>query len=251
MDPAQLAVQLWTVRETLKTPKEIGATLEKIRKIGYAGVELAGLGPIGTAELRALLDDTELACISAHKPYDRVVKETDDLAGEMTALGAKFVACASLPKAMHSEAGFREGAKGLNKAGAKLAAKGITLAYHNHGFEFERFGDKLGIEILYGESDPANLKAQLDTFWVQNGGASPAAWVKRLSGRLPMLHLKDAGVIGGRMAQYEIGEGNLDWGAILPAAREGGTEWFIVELGNAPHEPIESLRISFENLKNM
>jgi len=250
MEASQLAVQLWTVRETLKTPKEIGATLEKVRAIGYTAVELAGLGPIETAELRKLLDGAELACISAHRPYDRVVKETDDLAEEMIALGAKFVA-SGLPKAMHSEAGFREGAKKLNEAGARLAAKGVTLAYHNHGREFERFGDRLGLEILYDESDPANLKAQLDTFWVQNGGASPAAWVRRLAGRLPMLHLKDAGVIDGKTAQYEIGEGNLDWGAILPAAREGGTEWFIVELGKAPHEPIESLRISFENLKNM
>jgi sugar phosphate isomerase/epimerase len=235
----------------MQTPADMAETLKGVAGIGYTGVELAGLGPIETAELRALLDAAGLVCVSAHKPYQRIVEETEDLAAEMTALGAKFVACAGLAKDLRDEAGFHKGAEGLNAAGAKLAAKGITLAYHNHGFEFERFGDRLGIEILYGESDAANLKAQLDTYWVQNGGASPAAWCRRMAGRLPMLHLKDAGIIGGKMGQYEIGEGNLDWSAIVPAAREAGVQWFIVELGNAPHEPMESLRISYRNLKEM
>ena len=248
MDTSRIAAQLWTVRELLKTPAGIAETLKEVRALGYAAVELAGLGPIETGRLRTCLDEAGLACISAHRPYARITGEPGAVADEMNALGSKFVAC-GLPGEMRSAAGFREGAKRLSEAGARLAERGVTLAYHNHGFEFERFGGRRGLEILYDESDPQHLQGEIDTYWVQHGGANPAHWCRRLRHRLPLVHLKDMGIIKGKQTYVEIGEGNLDWPEILAACREAGTGWYIVELDTCPREPLESLRISLENLR--
>ncbi|UCD39610.1 MAG: hypothetical protein JSV87_04140, partial [Candidatus Bathyarchaeota archaeon] len=50
----------------------------------------------------------------------------------------------------------------------------------------------------------------------------------------------------------EIGEGNMNWQAIIEAAEESGVEWYLVEQDNCyGRDPFESLRISHRNLKAM
>ena len=115
-----------------------------------------------------------------------------------------------------------------------------------------RFGERTGLDIIYEESDPKGLMAEPDTYWIQHGGGSPSAWCRKLAGRLPLVHLKDMAMvpIDGRPQQVfaEVGEGNLDWPAILEACRAGGCQWYIVEQDTCRRPPIESLKISFDNL---
>ncbi len=49
----------------------------------------------------------------------------------------------------------------------------------------------------------------------------------------------------------EIGEGNLDWPGILAACREANVQWYAVEQDICPGDPFESLKISYQNLKQM
>jgi len=65
------------------------------------------------------------------------------------------------------------------------------------------------------------------------------------------VHLKDMGMKDGEQVMMEVGEGNLNWGAILEACREAGTEWYLVEQDVCQRHPLESLKISLENLKEM
>ena len=128
----------------------------------------------------------------------------------------------------------------------------MDFSYHNHSHELVRHGEKTWLAMLYEQSDPRYLKAEIDTYWVQAGGVDPADWVRRCAGRMPILHLKDMvmGPDGQRMA--EIGEGNLNWPTILAAAKDGGVEWYCVEQDNCyDRDPFESLKISLENLHAM
>ena len=94
------------------------------------------------------------------------------------------------------------------------------------------------------------LKFELDVYWIQAGGADPAAWVYRCAEREPLLHLKDMRITPEREQRYaEIGEGNLNWSAILGAAEESGVEWYLVEQDQCYDlDPFESLAISYRNL---
>ena len=99
-------------------------------------------------------------------------------------------------------------------------------------------------------SNPRFLLAELDTYWVQAGGGDPVAWCKKMAGRMPLLHLKDYGVgPDGKPHFAEIGNGNLDWPAIISTAEASGTEWFIVEQDVCPGDPFESLAQSFRYIK--
>ena len=247
----QIAAQLYTLRDYLKTPPDIAKTLAEVSKIGYQAVQLSALGKIEPKELKRILDNEGLVACATHTGLERFIKEMDAVIEEHKILGCEYTTCPGLPSQLHNAEGYRKVAADLSRAGEVLLKNGITLAYHNHAIEFKKYGDKVGLEILYSESDPRYLKAELDTYWAAFGGADPAAWCLKYSGRIPLVHLKDMGFDGERQFYAEVGEGNLNWGAILSACKKAGVRWYIVEQDICQRPPLESLKISLENLHKM
>ena len=252
MAESAIAAQLYTVREFLKTPADIAVSLKKVRRIGYEAVQCAGLGEIAPNELRRIADGEGLKICSSHVAFEKLRDETDTVIEEQRILGCEHPTASSMPGDCRTSAeGFMRFAKEADEVGRKLAAAGMTFSYHNHSFEFQRFAGRLGMEIIFGESDPKHVKAELDTYWVQHGGGDPAAWIDRLHDRIMALHLKDMVVAGGEQLFAEVGEGNLNWPKILDAARAAGVKWYVVEQDTCQRDPFESLKISLENLSAM
>jgi sugar phosphate isomerase/epimerase len=242
-----IVAELYTLRDHLRDADAIASAIQRVREIGYEGVELAGLGPIEPAHLARLLGDAGLAASSAHVRWERLRDEPAAVLEDCHTWGCDHLAVPILPPEYRDGAGYaRFGAEAAEVAG-RLAAAGIRLSYHNHSFELERFGSESGLEILLRTSGPI-LGAQLDTYWIQHGGGSPAGWIRRLSGRVPSVHLKDMVVVDGEPAMAEIGEGNLDWGDVLGACQDAGTQLLIVEQDVCRRDPFESLAISRRNL---
>jgi len=251
MTATKIGAQLYTLRDYMKTPQDIAKTLHELKKIGYQAVQVSGIGPIEPKELKKILDGEGLLACATHTGYKRLLEDIEAVIEEHKILGASHVACPGLPSELHNGEGYKKVAKELSQAGKILKENGLTLSYHNHHIEFEKYGDKVGLEILFDESDPEYLQAEIDTYWVQYGGGDPAAWCRRLKGRLPLLHLKDMGVKEGKQIMTEVGEGNLNWEAILNACEEAGTQWYLVEQDVCQRHPLESLKISLENMKRM
>jgi len=251
MKETQISLQLYTLRDYLQTPKDIAKTLAKVRKIGYRIVQLSGLGKIETKELKKILDGEGLIGNSTHTSLERLRNETDLVIEEHKILGAEYAVCPWVPDEYHNLAGYRRLARELSETGKILAKHDITLCYHNHAFEFEKFGKKTGLEILYSESNPGYLKAELDLYWVAFGGGDPSAWCLKYSGRLPLVHLKDLGIKDNKQLYLEVGEGNLNWKSILPACKKAGARWYIVEQDVCRRDPLESIKISLNNLHKL
>ena len=256
MGRSVIGAQLYTLRQGLKTPAEIARTLKEVKAVGYDNVQVSGLGPIEPEELKRILDGEGLYCCATHTGLDRLESQFEQVVDEHHLWGCKHIAVPSLPGQFRgSEEGFVKGARAMSEVGLKLADQGITLSYHNHSFEFVRYGRRTGLDIIYQESNPRGLKAELDTYWVQHGGGSPSAWCRKLAGRMPLVHLKDMAIvpIDGRPEQAfaEVGEGNLDWPVLLESCDAAGVQWYIVEQDLCRRPPIESLRISLNNLRAM
>ena len=243
-----IAAELYTLRDHLRDPEMIAAGVDRVRSIGYEGVELAGLGPIEPARLAGLLRDTGLVACSVHVPWDRLREETDAVIEDCRIWACDHVAVPVLPPEYRSASGYGRFAVEAGEVAARLREAGVRLSYHNHSFELERYGAETGLEILYRSSDPSLVGAQIDTYWIQHGGGSPAGWIRRLGGRLQSVHLKDMAVSGGEPVMAEIGEGNLDWRDVLAACSEAGVHWLIVEQDVCRRDPFESLAISRRNL---
>lgn len=253
MKLSQVAAQLYTVRDHLRTPAEITAALKRIRKIGYGAVELAGLEPaIAAEELARMLDGEGLVCCATHEPSQVIFASPERLAERLRRLGGcRYAVCPSPGSGVDlgDAAQVRELARRLDRAGAVLREAGGVLAYHNHAFEWVRpaESEKLAMEMIFDGSAPENLKAELDTYWVQYGGGDPVDWCCRLDGRLRLMHLKDyAFTTEDRPVMAEIGRGTLNFREIIRAAEASGCEWFIVEQDVCPGDPFESLERSWE-----
>ena len=252
MKLSQVAAQLYTVREFCKTPDAIGETLRKISAIGYRAVQASGLGPIDEAALVSLAREAGLTICATHEPGEMILKQPEAVVARLQKLGCRHTAYpwpGGVP--MASLADVQAFAAQLNAAGKVLHEAGLTLSYHNHHTEFRRIGGRPILETLFAETDPRYLQAELDTYWVQYGGGDPVAWCRRMRGRLPLLHLKDFAINPqGQIIYAEIGAGNLDWPSIIDAAEASGCKWFIVEQDTCPGDPFDSLRQSFDFIRD-
>ena len=192
--------------------------------------------------------------LQQHTLGERFISELDEVIAEHKMWKCKHAAIGGL---------FEEKYRGLNglkrfldelgPVSEKLLQEGIDFSYHNHNHELVRYGNKTWLAMLYEQASPEQLKAEIDVYWIQAGGGDPVAWIKKCSGRQPLLHLKDMVVTPDREQRFaEIGEGNLNWTGILQAASESGVEWYLVEQDTCyEHAPFESIAISYRNLVDM
>jgi sugar phosphate isomerase/epimerase len=249
MPEPMVGAQLYTLRDTLKTPEEIAQTLPRVAALGYRAVQLSALGPIEPRRLRQLLDDAGLVAAATHVGFERLRDDLDAVVEEHQVLGCEYAAIGGLPTEYRSAEGYARFAREASEVARRMKPRGLTFGYHNHSFELERFNGRPALETLFAESDPEAFTAEIDTYWIQHGGGDPAAWIRRMKHRSPLVHLKDMAVVEGKPVMAEVGEGNLNWPAILTACREAGVRWYLVEQDVCRRDPFESLGISLRNLK--
>ncbi len=250
MKTTQLAAQLYTCRDLLKTPADIATTLKRVRQAGYTAVQISGVGPIREEDLNAILDGEGLVCCATHEPSDVVLDNPDAVIERLNKLRCKLTAY-PFPAGVDlsdAEAVGRLIEK-LEASAGKLAAAGLILTYHNHNHEFRKLNGRTILDLIY-EGAPT-IQGELDTFWVHYGGGENVPWIEKLPGRLPMIHLKDYMTTAENTQAFcEVGAGHLDFKRIVAAAEKAGCQWFIVEQDACPGDPVDSLAQSFAYLRD-
>ena len=258
MSQSVLAAQLFTVRDFTKTRADFAESMRKIREIGYRVVQVSSVGAIGDDFIKGVCDDNGLAICNTHVDVDQLQNDIEAVIAQHELWDCRHVAIGGMPLELRdSEAGFRSFAAIANGIGERLADAGLTFSYHNHSFEFIKFGDRSGLDIFFDETDPRYVRAELDTYWIQHGGADPIAWIDRMAGRMPVIHLKDMVMLPDdksprpQQAMAEVGEGNLNFPGILEACQRAGVAFYAVEQDICQRDPFESLAISYRNLRAM
>jgi sugar phosphate isomerase/epimerase len=147
----------------------------------------------------------------------------------------------------------------LNLFGEKCHAAGMQAAYHNHAFESAPAGNQTLFQVLIDNTDKKLVGFEVDCFWISVAGLDPAEFIKKLSGRIPLLHLKDKAQgteqrfneSVPRTAFKEVGNGVLDWPGILRAASAAGVQHYFVEQDQTPGDPLDSIRQSYNYLSKL
>jgi sugar phosphate isomerase/epimerase len=247
MNIDQVSVQLYTVRDFLNTAEDFQESLQKIADIGYKSVEVAGPRPVGPGEIASLCAEKGLVIASSHEDPTELVENPAGVAETLEAFGCRFTVYPFPVGLDHaSEQAWRQMIADLEHSGRVLHESGKVLAYHNHDLELAEFNDRPVLEMIYAESDAQYLQAELDTYWIHSGNASPEAWCAALRNRLPLIHLKDfAQDEDGKPYFAEIGSGVLDFKTIVAAAEVSGCRWYIVEQDVCPGDPFVSLEKSY------
>lgn len=253
--PFPVGVQLYTVRE--QAEKDLGAVLAHLGMIGYKEVETYwSVYTHPAKELRKMIVDNGLAVPSGHFDYDGLESKLD-YAKE---LGVQYVVCPMLPKDMWTSAdGFKKAADQFNKWGQQVKALGMQFGFHNHNYEFQKFGNTTGFDILTQTADPKLVCLEMDCYWITQAGQDPVAMLKKYGSRIQLLHLKDrqSGFPTTQMlgpdAEHitEVGSGTINWKSVIETAQQTGVKHFFVERDNGSTPAFESLRISYNYLNKL
>ena len=241
--------------------------------MGYDGVELSGLNGREAKEVKALLEKAGLTALSAHVPPADLFENLEKTVAYYKEIGCRYLAFPWMPEQMRENPEvFMETVAKIAKVGAYVAEQGMTLLYHNHDFEFKTFGDKYLLDILYDTVLADALKTEIDICWVKFAGLDPAAYIRKYSGRAPVVHLKDFISSGSSdSVPYELlgkeevekkksedfrfcplGYGVQALPEVLSAVIDAGAEWVVVEQDSSvDRPPLEAVKMSIETLKKL
>jgi sugar phosphate isomerase/epimerase len=248
----QVAAQMYTIRDHLKTPEAFQESLQKLADIGYKSVQISGPRPIPEVEIAALCAEKGLVINSTHEDSALILNDPLAVVKNLEAFGCRYTAYPYPAGVDFSSAeSVNTLIQGLNASGKVLREAGKVLTFHNHAVEFEQLDGQPILELIYSGTDPQYLQGEIDTYWVHVGDSSPEAWCARLRDRLPLLHIKDV-IMGedGKPVFGEIGSGILDFKTIIATAEASGCQWFIVEQDTCPGDPFVSLEKSFRYIRD-
>ena len=244
----EIGAQFYTVRQSCQNLDDFAVTLKKVADIGYRNVQISGTCPYPAEWLKEQLERNGLKCVLTHIPVPRLTGELEQVIEDHRVFDCPYIGLGWWAFDPEKNMSYDQWMETFPPIAEKIAAGGKLFMYHNHDQEFKKYEGKLILERLADEVPADRMGFTLDTFWVQAGGADPAQWLERLSGRIPCIHLKDY-AYGRQMAV--VGEGNINFARVFEKAEAGGTRYMLVEQDDCHGEdPIECLRRSYEYLRS-
>ena len=241
----KIGLQLYTVRDLLKADFE--GTLRQVARLGYREVEFAGILGADVRRTRELLRDLGLAAPSLHLDYVSLRDNAGPSFDVAHVLGSRFVVCPWLDQSERQTADdWKRICDNLNTIGELASRSGLTLAYHNHDFEFANLaGGIQPYDVLLGRTDERLVTFELDVYWASKGHLDPARVLKAHPSRFRLVHLKDMAKDG---STTEIGSGALDFAKILDATFQSGVRHVFVEQ-DVSADPLRSIETSIGFLR--
>ena len=247
-----IAVQVYSVRE--EAERDFAGTMKKLGEMGYDGVELAGLYGKSAEEIRDSIKAAGLTAISAHVSYDELAGDLEKTLQDYETIGCRYIVIPWLGEDRRfGTALYEETIKEIPVISEGCKKHGMTLLYHNHDFEFAKTLDgTYALDQLYAEVPADVLGAEPDTCWIQVGGPDPSEWLKKYSGRCPLVHVKDFRRKADGVDLLALGEGEQDFPTLVKTAKECGAQWLVIEQDDHPYgTPMGDMKKSLNYLKEL
>jgi sugar phosphate isomerase/epimerase len=247
-----IGCQTWPVRDGIS--KDFPGTIKQLAAAGFQNIELCspvgyddsgfgGLAKYKSSELRTMLNDWGVTCISSHFGMDELRKNQDERIAWAKDLGLQQMLVASLggPKKPTMD-DVKRAADEYNKMGEKAAAAGIRQGLHNENFETSSVDGKRTYDILIGLLDPkfVNFQFQISTI---NEGFDAAEYFMKYPGRFFSMHVQ--GWSAATKKTMPVGQDTLDWKRIFTAAKTGGVKNYFVEMN------LDFMKASVSYLRNL
>jgi sugar phosphate isomerase/epimerase len=255
-DPLGLPIgcQTYPVRKNINsdfagTMKALSAggfqTIELCSPFGYA--EFSSLAKYKPQDLRKMLSDYGLTCISAHFDTGELFDHAEERIAWAKEFGLTQMATASL--------GFGTMKKGVpptvddvnrvtdlfNTFATKAHNAGIVAVLHNEGFETTSIDGKRVYDMEIERLDPKTVKLQFQVSTMQNG-FDPVDYFTRYPDRYISMHCQDW-IVGpdGKSKQVPLGKGVVDWKKTFAAAKKARIQNYFVELEQNPALMVQSV----------
>lgn len=247
-----IGAQLFSVRNYLTDRKGIEEAFRRTRELGYRCVQYSGApgGAFDPSFLSEMIAKYDLPVTLTHIPYQRLKEDLDGVIRDHLAVGCPHIGLGMMPReAMADRASLDAFVSEMRNLTERIEDAGCHFYYHNHNVEFMKIDGIRVFDYLLENLPDTNFT--LDLHWVQRGGVSVLEYIEKCKGRIRCVHLKDFRVEWFDEKFAPVGEGNLNWGEILPALERNGTEYAFVEQDDAPDygDPFEQMKISIDHLR--
>lgn len=243
-------LQLYTLRDVIGDDPE--GVIRQVAEFGYKQIESYegqdgmywGMGNTG---FKSFLDDLGLTMISSHS---NVFDDFERKAEEAAEIGVEYLVSPWIgPQDTIDE--FKEYADRFNEAGQIAQNAGIKFAYHNHAYTFEELEGEFPQDVLMENTDPDLVEFQMDIYWVVAAGHDPVEWIQKYPGRFTSSHIKDL-MNGDEPESTILGNGSIDFPAIVDVAKNNGMKYYIVEQeAYTDTTPIDSVGENAEYMKEL
>ncbi|MBL8238430.1 MAG: sugar phosphate isomerase/epimerase [Bryobacterales bacterium] len=248
-----IGLELYSVRQELQ--KDDVGTVKAVARMGYDAVEFfspyTGWTVEKAKEMRKLLDDLGVKCLSTHNGAPAFAPDKiDHTIALNTILGSKLVVMASAGRVQGLD-GWKGVAEKLNAGAEKMKPAGIRAGFHNHKSEFVALEGKMPMEVLAAETGK-NVVLQLDVGTCVEAGVDPVEWIKKHPGRFASIHCKDWSKDPAIGFKALFGEGDAPWKKIFAAAEKaGGVECYMVEQEGSRYTPMETAEKCLANIRKL
>lgn len=248
----KLGAQFFTLRDFCRDLNGLEESMKKVADIGYTSIQLSGVCEYTGEWAAEKANELGITVDITHYAYGKIINDVENTIKHHDAMNCKCIGIGANPY-NKDEAGYKRMADEIATVIPTITASGHKLMYHNHHWEFAKFNGKTVLEALCDRFTPQELGITLDTYWVQAGGADPAAWIKKLHGRIERIHFKDMvmNTSDNAVRIAPIGEGNMNYDSIIQACLDENIEIGYVELDNCYGEdPFECMKRSYNFLNS-
>lgn len=247
-----IGCQTWPVKEMIA--KDFPGTLKQLAAAGFQAIELCspvgyteygfgGLAKYKGAELRTILGDAGLSCVSSHFSMDELRKNQQDRIDWAKDVGLTQMLVASLGGPENPTMDdVKRAADEYNKMGEKAAKAGIQQGLHNENFELSTVDGKRTYDVLFELLDPKLVKFQFQVSTISKG-YDAAEYFTKYPGRFISMHVQ--GWSAETKKTMAVGQDSLDWKKIFTAAKTGGIRNYFVEMN------LELMKASVPYLRNL
>ena len=259
----EIAFQMYSVRDLIGDPDKFAQNqadvLKRLAEMGYTAVEAAcydngklyGMEP---EEFKAAIEAAGLKVLSSHttrnlsdeeiqnRDFTEALKWWDQCIDAHKRAGCSYIVIpwCNVPPTLEA---LQVICEFYSEVGSRVNAAGMKLGYHNHSHEYQKVEDKVMLEYMLENTDPAKLFFEMDVYWTVRGQVAPVEMFKKYPGRFTLLHIKD---------DSEIGQsGMVGFDAIFNNAETAGLKGWIVELEHASTPDIMAgMKMSADYLLN-
>ncbi|MBQ7543150.1 MAG: sugar phosphate isomerase/epimerase [Clostridia bacterium] len=194
MQKPKMAIQLYTLRDHIKTAEDFDSTLSRLQNMGVRDVQISAIGDIPAETQRDILQKHGMQVCVTHKSFDWMLEAPQDVIEHHRIIGCSAIGIGAAPNdARYNTRTVRAFIEKAQRVGKLFRESGMQFHYHNHAFEFHRLDDHMGcmMDLLLNETDPELFWFIPDLAWIRYGGQDPAEFLYKMRGRVKVVHFKD------------------------------------------------------------
>ncbi len=247
-----IGCQTWPVREMIA--KDFPGTIKLLADAGFQAIELCspagyaeygfgGLSKYPAAELRRILGDAGVTCVSSHFTIIELRENQAQRIAWAKDVGLTQMLVPSLGgPAKPTLDDVKRAADEYNKMGERAARAGIQQGLHNEEFELSTVDGKRTYDLLFDLLDPKLVKFQFQVSTISRGYVA-AEYFTKYPGRFISMHVQGWSEQAKKIVP--VGQDSLDWKKIFAAAKTGGIKNYFVEMN------LEMMKASVPYLRNL